>query len=349
MSGNKMSYDSINAHLKIHDILNVSKKTLVATKNILESKYIKQLNDDIINHIYPTDEPRIIAVDGTHITLLKSLTKDGFKVGPNGDCCTALVSTLFDVQREIPINYHLFKNTDERAALIEQLQYLKKDDILIMDRGYFSMKLLDRLTQLNVNVVFRLKKNLNILKWLKKTNSKMINIRCQPRPIKFRLVKYKVGKEVYYIGTTLYEESITYIKALYWTRWRIETSFRYSKYNLSLKAPKSKNDNGIKQDILIHQFIYLISSFFQYLLQKDITTNHKISTTSHLNVIVNEFLHLLVYKYATTKIITNMVRILNISKQIVIPIRKNRHYDRIRITPTSKWCKYGNKYKMTYT
>jgi hypothetical protein len=42
------------------------------------------------------------------------LKKDGFKISTNGNYYTAMLSTLFYVQKEIPINYNLVKDRDER-------------------------------------------------------------------------------------------------------------------------------------------------------------------------------------------------------------------------------------------
>jgi hypothetical protein len=67
--------------------------------------------------------------------------------------------------------------------------------------------------------------------------------------------------------------------------------------------------------------------------------------TSHLNIIINNILYLLLYKN-NTKNIKEMVRILNISKETLVYVERNRHYERIRKKPTSKWCQYGNKYTM---
>jgi hypothetical protein len=133
------------------------------------------------------------------------------------------------------------------------------------------------------------------------------------------------------IGNNLgYDEPIDYLKNIYWKRWTIEINFRYSKYNLSLKNLQSKNENTIRQDILIHNFIFIINAFFQYSLQNMLDTDHKISTTNNLNIIINELLYKLLYKSTTKKLLNEINDILNISKQTVIINKPNRNYDRIR-------------------
>src|SRR5437868_9091578 len=69
MIGNDHSYDSINAHLKIKNILDISKNALVKRKNNLDPQYINSLNNDLLNHIYNSDKPRIIGIDGTYILI----------------------------------------------------------------------------------------------------------------------------------------------------------------------------------------------------------------------------------------------------------------------------------------
>ena len=122
--GNDQSYDLVKSYLKINGILDVSKNTLIKNKNKITFKHFESLNNDLLNHIYKKNNKRIIAVDGTYITLLKSLNKYGFKISTNGNYCIVLLSTLFDIEKEIPINYELSNNKNERNALISQIKYL---------------------------------------------------------------------------------------------------------------------------------------------------------------------------------------------------------------------------------
>lgn len=346
--GNNKSYDDTNSHLKIKNITNVTKKTLIKEKNKIHFKYFKKLNDSLIDYIYEDSINRIIAVDSTYLELYKSLNIEGFNISRNGNYCTGLISTLFDVDKEIPIIYGFYKFKNEREALMHQLNYLKKNDILIMDRGYYSIELLFQLNSRHIKVIFRLKKNLKIIKNLNKCNSKIIEICYKNTLIKFRVVKYLINNKKYYLGTTIYDCNIDYLKKIYWKRWKIEINFRYSKYNLSLKELKSKNYNTLMQDILIHNFIFIVSSFFQYILQKDINTYFKINTKNMLCITINELLYLIIYKNATRRNLNEIMRILKIAQSTVIPKYTNRKYERVKKRPSSKWCQHGNKFKMAY-
>src|ERR1044071_434704 len=295
--GNNESYDVVNSKLKICNLLNVSKNTLVKQRNKLNYDCINQLNDGLLTHIYDLGKKRIIGVDGTYINLLKSLNKYEFTISRNKNYCIALLSTLFDVEKEIPINYYLSKTRDERNSLIKQLKYVRPNDILIMDRGYFSKYLLTKLTMCNIKLIFRLRKNPKILKNLKNSTDYITNISYNKKFIQFRLIKYVVNNKIYYLGTTIYNKSISYLK---------------------------------------------------YVLQIDIKKNYKINTTNHLNITINQLLYLLFYKKSTINNINEIIRILSISKQVIVSVKNNISYERIKKRPSSKWCQYGNKFKMNH-
>jgi len=346
--GNSSSFEVVNSQLKVNNILDVSKTALINRKNNLHADNILELNNDLLNHIYSSKKPRIIGIDSTFLALLKEVKKYGFSFSRNNMYCTALLSTLFDIEKEIPINYFLMKNKNERDGLLNQLQYVNKNDILVMDRGYYSIDLLFILNEKKIKVIFRLKKNLLIIKKLKNKTDITIDVTNNNKIISFRLVKYKINKKWYYIGTTIFNKSINYIKDIYWKRWKIETHFRHSKYNLSLKDLKSKSENAILQDIYIHQFIYIVSSYFKYMLQKTIIQNNRqINTKNHLYMTINNLLYLLIYKPNSQKIYEEINRILNISKKVIVIGSENRHNPRIRKRPVTKWCAIGNLYKFT--
>ena len=107
------------------------------------------------------------------------------------------MSTLFDIETEIPINYGLFKNNNERSALISQLEYVKANDILIMDKGYYSKELLFVLHTSNIKVIFRLKTNMKYLRHLKKDYEHVVDIRYKNTIIKFRLIQYYIGSPLF--------------------------------------------------------------------------------------------------------------------------------------------------------
>jgi hypothetical protein len=342
--GNNISYDNANTKLKIEGIVDTSTQSIINYKNNIHYEYFNKLNDDLLSFIYRNTSNRILAVDGTRISLLKLLSKDGFKLSRSKNYCTALISTIFDVKREIPINYGLSLRINERIILLEQLKYINRGDTLIMDRGYYSHNLLYQLNNAGIKVIFRSQSNLKHISKMKQKNDIIVFINYANTKIKFRILKYQIDEEIYYLGTTIYNHNIIFFKNLYWKRWKIEINFRHSKYNLKMNNIISKSKNAILQDICIHNFLFMINSYLQYELQKDIDIFHKINTTTHLDIITNYIIKLLIYKKCTDNNINQILKILNITKKSTILIRPDRSYPRKRIFPSSKWCEYGNKY-----
>ncbi len=104
--------------------------------------------------------------DGSELTFLKSL-QTHFEINKHNTYTTGLISCLYDVELQIPINYKLSNKTNERSLLIDQFQYLKKNDILIADSGFYSNEVINKLFSNNINFIFRLKKNyLNVKKMI---------------------------------------------------------------------------------------------------------------------------------------------------------------------------------------
>ena len=140
-NGNSLSFDLANAHFKCDNITNVTKTSILNKRKIVGHSNIINLNNNLINYIYKDNKPRYLAVDGSQINMVKNL-KDSFEMNKHKTYCNGLLSSLYDVDKKIPINYSLYKSFDEREALKDQLKYVKTNDVLIFDRGYYSDDLL---------------------------------------------------------------------------------------------------------------------------------------------------------------------------------------------------------------
>ena len=116
---------------------------------------------------------RILAVDGTHVPLSKNLVNDGFinersslpsELTPNKTYVNSLISGLYDVYNNTIVDLNISSSNSERKTYMQQFDYLQTNDIIIHDRGYYSDKLLYELNELQVFPIFRMKKNLLIVK-----------------------------------------------------------------------------------------------------------------------------------------------------------------------------------------
>jgi hypothetical protein len=101
------------------------------------------------------------------------------------------------------------------------------------------------------------------------------------------------NKSVYYIITNLQTLDIDSIKEIYKKRWSIETHFKYAKELSKINSMNNKNYEYIKQNIAITQFIFLISGYIQYILNKKITKNKMLNNKSLITSIKNKLIYYL--------------------------------------------------------
>ena len=213
---------------------------------------------------------RLHAVDGTKVSLPRSLFAYGFRAAPGGFCPQALVSLLVRLDDRMAIDIRLSKHENERAEAHEHLAHLHRGDLVIYDRGYLSFSLLQAHQSHKVAAVFRVSKGVTFkpieLFWKsKKTeavvtidptsvtyrNSKKKHPEYQPGPIKVRLIKYQISGQTYVLATTLLNEDIPAedFVPLYAERWKAEETFKAYKQTLEMEVFHSKTENGILQEI----------------------------------------------------------------------------------------------------
>ena len=97
------------------------------------SQYFKQINQFIIeNCSYEINKCKNrYAVDGSKARLHSSLKDNGFPLAPSQKYCQALISTVFDVDRKIPIQNDITNNMNERSVFSDQIvKYLDQKIVI---------------------------------------------------------------------------------------------------------------------------------------------------------------------------------------------------------------------------
>ena len=185
-------------------------------KNKIDNNLFLKLNNNILNDIYKNvnKNNRYILVDGSHVTMYKELDKYGFKYGSKKKTYTKCkISGIKDYNNNIPINYKINKDMNERQGFIEQLEYIDCNDILIFDRGYPDNKLLKILNDKNFNYIMRYKKSDLNVKFLIKNNLNEYYFNVNDK--KNKVVKYIINEKPYYLLTNLISMSIDELKNNY--------------------------------------------------------------------------------------------------------------------------------------
>ena len=196
----KSTYSSIciSFNIDINDDITCS-----AFKNKLMSfnyEHLLNFNNDLIKFYYKQlnliNVTRILAIDGTEIQLLQSLNSY-FKLNSSKTYVTGYISNLYDIDNNIPIAFDIFKSSNERQNLITQFKYINKNDILTADRGYYSIDIINKLLILDINFVFRVKKdnfflltNFNKTELTENSFSKLIKYNYNNKNYNFKILKF---------------------------------------------------------------------------------------------------------------------------------------------------------------
>ena len=230
---------------------------------------------------------RLLAIDGSKVRLPHTKEiKDEFGSIPfanqlektKGNNTFALASVLYDVENHIALDASINSiKKGEKDLAISHLKYIKKHDLLLLDRGYGSYELMSKILDFKGNFVIRLSKqtfkvatemfkddtSFDIttdiyphIELQRKHNKKEINIR---KKIKIRFVKVILdNNEIEVLATSLtdtekYPRDI--FKEIYWKRWKVETFFSKLKTRLELENFTGKSVESVKQDFYSSVFL----------------------------------------------------------------------------------------------
>jgi hypothetical protein len=130
----------------------------------LDESIFQILNTEIIN-TYETDredhrwkQHRIFAVDGSKINLPRQLLAHSYETPSKGTYYPqGLVSCLYQLKSKVPMDFELVSHSNERRLALNHLKVLKKDDVVVYDRGYFSYFMLYSHYKYGIHAIFRLK------------------------------------------------------------------------------------------------------------------------------------------------------------------------------------------------
>jgi hypothetical protein len=349
--GSQKSYDIVIDDMVLNDQLNFSKEAMRKKTNTIPVEILEKINNNISKYTYGSEKGKIFAVDGTISYLPKSFVNEEFPLTQNNESCKILHCGIVDTSTKIPIDYHLQKNYSERLGFLEQLEKLHeilKDNILIFDRGYYSIKILFELYNHDTNCLFRLKNNIlnkELYKRLDNENDIVIDMFYQGNPIPFRVLKYDIENkrqlEPIYLGTTLLDKN-TYSKdkllEMYRKRWEIETNFRYAKYQLRLLKIPGLSELRIRQFVEIIKFVMMISFFIKSILEDSIDDKrYKINTNKCIYHTWKYIVPLILNRKNETLPYNKIKKVI---KRMLVGLIKqvpNRHYSRIRKTPPPKF------------
>lgn len=345
-----------------HD--NITKSAFSQHRLKLKPEAFIELNDFLINERYKNkvkkwNGRRLLCIDGSTLELPKSSEIiENFGVNNESNMIPmAKISTLFDLLNEFILDSNIANNSSSEYNLaIEHLYKIKKDDLLILDRGYGARWLFFMLNKKGADFVIRLQngfgKDVDNF-WNSKENSKIIEVNEMPlktekrfnslsltfEPFKFRIVKVILKNgTVEVLATSLLDEKkypVEIFKELYNKRWGIETNYSHLKNHIEIGNFTGYSTCVVKQDFYANTLIANIQRMIIEDAQEklnDKTKNrkyeYKINKNLSLGFMKNKVIEILSDK--NTNQYDELVKLFQIES---IPIRNDREYPREK----SRW------------
>jgi len=291
-ANNFRSYDSVlcdlidnaNSHgIKLSFRRKLLPTTFCEARKRFKADTFKEINSKVLDiyeqHIdkrkdYLWKGRRVFAVDGSKINLPRE-TMNEDRGNYRLPCKHAfypqgLLSCIYRLKVKVTYDVTFTNTMDEQREAITHLKALKPSDVVIYDRGYISYALLYWHNRLNIDAVFRLKKqsfkqinefikgsrddNTTEISPSKKTFSNIKKKHPEIEKLEFfplRMMKYRIGNKTYYIGSTIIDKNITisdYSEA-YHARWGHEELYKTLKIHLDGIEFHGKREEFIKQEL----------------------------------------------------------------------------------------------------
>lgn len=297
-----MSNDDFN-------IREVTKGALTQARAKLNPEAFKRLNNVAINTFYTEVEyynwygMRTLSIDGTRLVLPKhkSVIEEfgQHNFGPNADSprSLALGSMLYDVLNHVTIDAQIAPYaSSEKDLFLKHLEFVKKGDLLLLDRGYPCFWLLFLLMAKGIEFCVRLKDDwwLEVQDFLKSTdNERIVEFKLpkkdfeklasypdfQAKKIKCRLIKVVLETgEIEILCTSLIDGEkykTEEFKELYHYRWNEEECYKLLKGRIDLEDFSGKTAKAVKQDFYAKVFLLTMVAVYAYPIEEKVIEEYK--------------------------------------------------------------------------
>jgi len=252
---------------------------------LINQKIIETYAEQCLDNSYKWLGHRIFAIDGSKVNLPRTLISSDYKLPSNtANYPQGLLSCLYEVKSQIPFDFDLVSNTNERKCAEQHLQVLKSNDVVVYDRGYFSYVMFHQHLTSKIHAVFRLQKNsysviddffsskhTDIIATIypsAKTRKDILHKHPELDvvPLQIRLIKYQIGDKIFCLGTTLLDQNrynnIKDFSDIYHSRWGVEELYKVTKRIFIIEDFHAKSERGVKQEIFAHFTLITMNRIF---------------------------------------------------------------------------------------
>jgi hypothetical protein len=353
----------------------ISPSSFTDARQKLDEKIFKVINSRVMQHyekLFACDEHlfhdhRLFAVDGSLLNLPNALKAEGFNANQkNAHYPQGLLSVLYRLRLQMPVDFDLTSDGNERKAALGHFASLSNGDVVIYDRGYFSYAFLEFHIRQGIHGVFRLSRHTlkPIVAFMESgepervitleitdPKSRKDILKANPevvfRPLTIRLIKYEIDGQSYFLATTLIDGRYPkeHFTELYHERWGTEEFYKIVKKLLALETFHAKTVRGVKQEIFANLTLITLNRIFTNytdgLPRRSTPARSAAKTTIKTN-----------FNAAITAMSQNIERLLMAAHAMLREtageligtlyrrrqaVRPNRSYPRRSLQPKSKW------------
>jgi hypothetical protein len=315
----------------------------------LKWEAIQELFDTMVNDIYTglTERwhgYRVMAIDGSKIALPSDahLREVFGTTGAGGTSATAQGSMLYDVYNDTIVDALLEPvSTDERTLAfrhIEKLEAMESfgKELVIFDRGYASLELIQRLMKAEITYLMRVRRKFNIQ--IDDAHEGISDVPLN-ESISVRVVKFKLpGGEQETLVTNLTDKRFgtKAYKELYFKRWPVETKYNEIKNKLEIENFSGRTETSIRQDFYATLCLSNLASVLRSEAQEHVDASRRNKNNKYkYHVNVNHEIGVLKDVFVTAVIVEDSKLrdklfdyILERLKSRVVPIRPGRSVSR---------------------
>jgi len=269
----------------------IAPSSFCAARRKLDEAVFKCANQEIIAAYagaasrYTWQGHRLFAVDGSKINLPRELRAFGYQTpGEMAHYPQGLLSCLYQLKSQLPFDFDLVAQANERLCAMRHLDLLQKNDVVVYDRGYFSYLLLHRHWETTIHAIFRLQESSATVVqefFASPQTDTVVTYDPSPRtradirsqypdldiiPLKMRLLKYEIAGSTFCLGTTLVDAHQRYplqeFMDVYHGRWGIEELYKVSKRIFVVEDFHAKTERGVKQELFAHFVLVTMNRLF---------------------------------------------------------------------------------------
>ena len=313
---------------------------------------------------------RILAVDGTrlllpnHPSVCSQFGVHGF--GPHADSerSMATCSLLYDTLNKITLDARIAPYSDSESSLLDKhLESMLRNDLLLLDRGYPSFKLIFKLQSRGIHFCMRMKTN-----WWKTVDEftcsdkqeTIIKVKLPKKDyrelndfpemihqeIPCRLVKVASAQGTIVLCTSLLDEQqfpLEVFQSLYGFRWEEEETYKMLKCRVEVEDFTGKTSRAVQQDFYAKIFMMNLCAMFvhpidekvikEFKANADRKYGQKINWTNALSVTRNLLIGMFCKKQ-TKKALERLQHLVYNTRE---PVRIGRHAKR-KNRPKRQYC-----------